>query len=294
MICFEDYSEDRKPNKLPCDHFFCAICTDQLGQGGAIRCPVCQQVTQFEDVRTDFRAIQFLDIMKKMQDTTERLEQMSLEGRRGPQASAGTGSEEEDEDNGLCDFCKMNEAQSWCDDCKKRLCVTCAAAHPNIPVFESHKIAPLVDGVSRFADVLTIEIEKAKDQIQELRDARAKVDAMFVAVKEEDDKADDWLNEKKVKYMKVVSSYFRELKGIKTFHPNTPQHLHSSPFNTKPKNNASFQRKKTSLSERKSRRLWTFWQTLTPRSEQWFERPSAFNSWSRNETRHFRLKALRC
>ena len=197
MICFEDYTDDRKPNKLPCDHFFCAICTDLLGQGGAIRCPICQQVTQFEDVRTDFRAIQFLDIMKKMQDTTERLEQMSLEGRRGPQASAETGSEEDDEDNGLCEFCKMNEAQSWCDACKKRLCVSCAAAHPNIPVFESHKIAPLVDAVSRFADVLTIEIEKAKDQIEELRDARAEVDAMFVAVKEKDNKANDWLNENK-------------------------------------------------------------------------------------------------
>ena len=60
-ICMEVYV---KPQKLPCDHTFCADCLEPLKQGSRIPCPICRGVHDVTGIKSDFRAQQLIDALK--------------------------------------------------------------------------------------------------------------------------------------------------------------------------------------------------------------------------------------
>ena len=69
-ICLEQMLN---PKILPCQHSFCESCIGKLGYLDSsytltVKCPVCSRVFSFDEIRTDFRLVKFMD----------RLEEMSL------------------------------------------------------------------------------------------------------------------------------------------------------------------------------------------------------------------------
>ena len=60
-ICMEAFVD---PQKLPCDHSFCAGCVEPLKQGSRIECPLCRAVHDVSRIRSDFRTQQIVDALK--------------------------------------------------------------------------------------------------------------------------------------------------------------------------------------------------------------------------------------
>ena len=60
-VCMEVFVD---PQKLPCDHSFCAGCVEPLKQGSRIECPLCRTVHDVSRIRSDFRTQQIVDALK--------------------------------------------------------------------------------------------------------------------------------------------------------------------------------------------------------------------------------------
>ena len=60
-ICMEVFVD---PQKLPCDHSFCAGCVESLKQRSRIECPLCRTVHDVSRIRSDFRTQQIVDALK--------------------------------------------------------------------------------------------------------------------------------------------------------------------------------------------------------------------------------------
>ena len=57
------------PQKLPCDHSFCAGCLEHLKQGSRIKCPICREGHDVTRIKVDFKTQQIIDALK----TTEAM-----------------------------------------------------------------------------------------------------------------------------------------------------------------------------------------------------------------------------
>ena len=218
MVCFEEYNDEYKPHKLPCDHNLCGKCVDRITHGlDVIRCPLCQKVGEKKDIRTDFRTMQFLDWIKQFEETMRRLEQMSVddtnESVASDDGSEDASSMDEGDEPRLCCLCEMYEANNWCRDCNKSLCISCSKAHPKMPGLAEHRLQPLVDAVARFAGVLTVEMDKVRDHIEELRKDRDRVISIYTQTKRVEQETNNWIRREKDKCLKTVATYFRRLQG---------------------------------------------------------------------------------
>ena len=109
-ICFQMFVH---PQKLPCDHTYCATCMDRLQVSGMIKCPLCNQVFSAQQVRADFRLARFIEVL------TEKLAVSNTQPTSAAQEQ-------------VCGLCKTYAFSHWCKDCKKLICRTCMRAHASM------------------------------------------------------------------------------------------------------------------------------------------------------------------
>ena len=122
-ICFDHYQD---PKILPCLHYFCADCLQQMVArvGQPVPCPECRQEATFDDVR-DLLTPLFVNRMIGLHERVEK-----AEGRA----------------EALCELCKSRgKAEAFCRQCERFVCACCVSTHDNLAssTFRGHVIVTL-------------------------------------------------------------------------------------------------------------------------------------------------------
>ena len=126
-MCYHIIQEHfREPKILPCLHYFCKVCIQQLAlahRQQPFPCPECHSSTVLpqndpERLPTAF----FVDRMKELHANMEKAE----------------GKVEVD-----CEMCSRSKAEAFCCDCTDFICNDCVKSHQIMKVFAGHQVMTL-------------------------------------------------------------------------------------------------------------------------------------------------------
>ena len=139
-ICMDKF---KAPKVLPCQHTFCLGClqrcydstnSQRLVPVTNFPCPTCRKVCYvprqgLQQLPTDFRIGQILDLMSAIGSSFSAQQQASAEGLQG---------------FGRCAICRFQrrerQAESFCIQCDKSLCPQCLAHHAKTAIFKDHVV----------------------------------------------------------------------------------------------------------------------------------------------------------
>ena len=158
VICYEPFTENRKPKALPCLHTYCVECLKgsidahkkamarSKGRiSGQFPCPVCKEVIKIPEngldgFKDDFRVRRISEVLARSRETREMtggaMADTSLveitEGEISPTADK------------RCDICKFfekdTEADQYCLECMKILCSSCSGKHLSTAITNDHTL----------------------------------------------------------------------------------------------------------------------------------------------------------
>ena len=107
-VCHEHY---REPKILPCFHYFCAECLQQIAArvGQPVPCPECRKETVFP--QNDARELPTPFFVCRMIEFYEGVEKAR------------------NEQKDLCESCSDGNAEAFCRQCAGYICSECIEAH---------------------------------------------------------------------------------------------------------------------------------------------------------------------
>lgn len=159
VICFEPFSDDRKPKALPCLHTYCAECLkgsisahkkvnsrSKSKLSGEFPCPVCKEMITIPEngmdgFKDDFRVRRISEVLARSRDEKEKVSIAAI-------ANASIADFTEDEmapnTDTKCDFCRFvnkdTEADQYCLECMKTLCAVCSEKHLKAKITHDHAL----------------------------------------------------------------------------------------------------------------------------------------------------------
>ncbi|VIO92611.1 Hypothetical RING finger protein F54G8.4 in chromosome III, putative [Brugia malayi] len=165
-ICLDRY---KQPKLLPCHHTFCLPCLDNCVDlvHRVLKCPECraEHPVPYEGVKnfqSNYTLTGFLDI--HLQATDDNAAQLEAYIQRYNLER--------------CKICEEKAVLDICAHCEKRACSDCRATHLEMLKRDltrvlnqvkrlSNRITEASDGLSKGAELLTLNCETAKDEVKE-------------------------------------------------------------------------------------------------------------------------------
>ena len=146
-VCLDIYTE---PKTLPCLHSFCQQCLERLpvnpqGNKRFIACPTCRTSVQLHEPDEESTAAEFpvafqLNNLKEVYSLMKKATE--------PQQVK-------------CDACTVANANGYCKDCCKFLCMSCFDVHKAFDVMSNHKLSNLVEVATSASQLIPAKQEKA-------------------------------------------------------------------------------------------------------------------------------------
>ena len=143
-ICLDIYTE---PKTLPCLHSFCQQCLERLpvnthGNKRFIACPTCRTSVQLpeEPTAAEFPVAFQLNNLKEAYSLMKKATE--------PQQVK-------------CDACTVANANGYCKDCCKFLCMSCFDLHKTFDAMSNHKLSNLVEVATSASQLIPAKQEKA-------------------------------------------------------------------------------------------------------------------------------------
>ncbi len=123
-ICHQHYNE---PKVLPCCHYFCKGCINQLklksGTDNPFSCPKCSQETTLPQGDADhLKTAFFINRMKEMHFKMER-----VHGKV----------------KAKCEQCSGGKAEAFCRQCAEFICTECVIMHKKLKIYSGHNTITL-------------------------------------------------------------------------------------------------------------------------------------------------------
>ena len=124
-VCHGHYQQAKL---LPCNHYYCAACIEELvkhSKGGPFDCPECRQTTILPpggvaELDGAFFVERMKDVYGKMAKAEGKVE-------------------------ALCEQCAGGMAVAFCRQCAEFICEDCVRFHQRLKVFAGHMVASLAD-----------------------------------------------------------------------------------------------------------------------------------------------------
>ena len=139
-VCFNIYTN---PKTLPCLHSFCQQCLVRLpvnsqGNKRFIACPTCRTSVELPagEFPVAFHLNNLKDVYSLMKKATES-QQVT------------------------CDVCTVGNANGYCKDCRKFLCLNCFNTHKKFDVMSNHKLSNLHEVATSASQLILAKQEKA-------------------------------------------------------------------------------------------------------------------------------------
>ena len=143
-VCLDIYSN---PKTLPCLHSFCQQCLERLpvnpqGNKRFIACPTCRTSVQLpeEPTAAEFPVAFQLNNLKEVYSLMKKATE--------PQQVK-------------CDACTVANANGYCKDCCKFLCMSCFDLHKIFDAMSNHKLSNLVEVATSASQLIPAKQEKA-------------------------------------------------------------------------------------------------------------------------------------
>ena len=121
-VCHEHYCE---PKILPCLHYYCIECLQQLAErvGHPVLCPECRRQAAFP--LNDARQLSTPFFVHRMIDFYGRMER--AQGKK----------------EALCESCSGGKAEAFCRHCMEFICAECVKSHGRMKAFVGHEITSM-------------------------------------------------------------------------------------------------------------------------------------------------------
>ena len=139
-VCLDIYTN---PKTLPCLHSFCQQCLVRLpvnsqGNKRFIACPTCRTSVELPagEFPVAFQLNNLKDVYSLMKKATES-QQVT------------------------CDVCTVANANGYCKDCRKFLCLNCFNTHKKFDVMSNHKLSDLDEVATSASQLIPAKQEKA-------------------------------------------------------------------------------------------------------------------------------------
>ena len=143
-VCLDIYTN---PKTLPCLHSFCQQCLERLpvnpqGNERFIACPTCRKSVQLpeEPTAAEFPVAFQLNNLKEVYSLMKKATE--------PQQVK-------------CDACTVANANGYCKDCCKFLCMNCFDLHKTFDVMSNHKLSNLDEVATSASQLIPAKQEKA-------------------------------------------------------------------------------------------------------------------------------------
>ena len=143
-VCLDIYTN---PKTLPCLHSFCQQCLERLpvnpqGNKRFIACPTCRTSVQLpeEPTAAEFPVAFQLNNLKEVYSLMKKATE--------PQQVK-------------CDACTVANANGYCKDCCKFLCMSCFDLHKTFDVMSNHKLSNLDEVATSASQLIPAKQEKA-------------------------------------------------------------------------------------------------------------------------------------
>ena len=128
-VCLDIFDE---PKVLKCLHTICDSCIESLQRFNTVTCPVCREISQINQVKSDFKTRALVDLYKG----NDNGEQSTMKTRKTVKATSNTDPRQMSVQ--LCSLCKKHEIATYCCQCKVLICGPCRESHPRIPSCKDH------------------------------------------------------------------------------------------------------------------------------------------------------------
>ena len=178
-VCLDIYTN---PKTLPCLHSFCQQCLDRLpvspqGNKRFIACPTCRTSVQLPEEPTAaefpvaFHLNNFKEVYSLMKKATEVTEPQQVK----------------------CDACTVANANGYCKDCCKFLCMSCFDLHKIFDVMSNHKLSNLDEVATSASQLIPAKQEKAMncskhdDPLMKLAKNSSVMTVQYISIKHEYD-----------------------------------------------------------------------------------------------------------
>ena len=133
-ICHDHYTE---PKVLPCCHYYCKQCIQDIGIDNPFSCPECRKDTILPQGNIDQLPTAFMiNHMKKLYSMLKR-----AHGKV----------------DAKCEMCSGDKAEAFCRQCTQFICSECVKLHHRMKVFAGHKIASLDELKKRAKEIIMEE-----------------------------------------------------------------------------------------------------------------------------------------
>ena len=121
-VCHGHYQQAKL---LPCNHYYCAACIEEMAKHSTFDCPECRKTTTLPpggvaELDGAFFVERMKDVYGKMAKAEGTVE-------------------------ATCEQCEEGKAVAFCRQCAEFICDDCVHSHKKLKVFAGHKVASLAD-----------------------------------------------------------------------------------------------------------------------------------------------------